>query len=260
MDELNRLLRQAIKAVPEVKVYLHPDTLSALSVKSKQQYINGIKDLVLRAYNNGMDVDTFTNRFNALIDKYLTEAYTDTWDEQGDGGIMPAQLRESLAASTAKQKSFVNNYYLDIIQARDNREPLNLLLLRADLWGTRYDEEVNRVISMIAALLALIGAGSAVAGVAEAIGATVAGGETATLESPNLEWVEGDTVEKCAVCLALDGIVAPKELWDELGVHPQQAPNIHLECGGWKCQCELKITDKPATENARQRILSAVTV
>jgi hypothetical protein len=79
----------------------------------------------------------------------------------------------------------------------------------------------------------------------------------------NLEWEEGDTVEKCDICKALDGIVAFASEWAVLGVRPQNAPNPMLTslragknkgCAGWHCDCKLKPTTKRRSPNAFGRI------
>jgi len=70
-----------------------------------------------------------------------------------------------------------------------------------------------------------------------------------------LEWIEGDTKDKCESCLALNGIVAFAFEWEQSGVRPQSPPNGALTCGGWECQCRLEVTDKRRTPNALQRIM-----
>jgi hypothetical protein len=71
-----------------------------------------------------------------------------------------------------------------------------------------------------------------------------------------LEWMEGDTQDKCSTCLALDGIVAWAREWEEAGVKPQGSM---LECGGWNCGCSLQPTDKRRTANALDKIMTIMT-
>ena len=74
-----------------------------------------------------------------------------------------------------------------------------------------------------------------------------------------LQWVENDTIEKCPVCVRLDGIVAYAQEWDALNVHPQHAPNPYLVCGGWNCKCTLEPTTQRRTARAFDVIMNIVT-
>src|SRR5512146_222316 len=60
-----------------------------------------------------------------------------------------------------------------------------------------------------------------------------------------LEWVYGDT-EHCDTCARLNGKVKRASVWAAY-VQPRNPPNAKLDCGGWRCQCELMPTDKPVT-------------
>jgi hypothetical protein len=57
------------------------------------------------------------------------------------------------------------------------------------------------------------------------------------------EWVYGDT-EHCDTCQMLNGFVKRASFWNKYGVHPGQPPNPKLQCGGWRCQCQLNPTEK----------------
>ena len=105
---------------------------------------------------------------------------------------------------------------------------------RVDLWVGRYDDVTNQAITFYAE------------------------------RGQRLMWVEGDTVQKCDICTALDGIVAFAWEWEELQVHPQQPPNPALSpenggCGGWRCGCSLVPTDKRRSPDAFTTIMNIVT-
>lgn len=58
-------------------------------------------------------------------------------------------------------------------------------------------------------------------------------------------WLLGATEEHCTSCLKLHKKVKRASFWQKQGVRPQNAPNESLECGGWKCDCDLVPTDEP---------------
>ena len=58
-------------------------------------------------------------------------------------------------------------------------------------------------------------------------------------------WVLGATEEHCTSCLKLNKKVKRATFWQKRGIRPQNAPNESLECGGWKCDCDLVPTDEP---------------
>jgi hypothetical protein len=56
------------------------------------------------------------------------------------------------------------------------------------------------------------------------------------------KWVLGPT-EHCTTCAKLEGLVKRGSWWRD-NVLPQNPPNEKLECGGWRCQCNLEATDQ----------------
>jgi len=59
-----------------------------------------------------------------------------------------------------------------------------------------------------------------------------------------LEWVLGPTKKHCSSCLKLAGKVKRASQWDRMGIRPQNPPNPMLECVGYNCLCDLRITDR----------------
>jgi len=59
-----------------------------------------------------------------------------------------------------------------------------------------------------------------------------------------LKWELGATEKHCASCLKLNGHVHRASQWQAADVRPQ-SPS--LECGGWRCDCSLEVTDEPCT-------------
>ena len=58
-----------------------------------------------------------------------------------------------------------------------------------------------------------------------------------------LEWVLGPTKEKCSSCLKLAGKIKRASYWDRMGIRPQNPPNPVLECQGYNCLCDFRVTD-----------------
>lgn len=59
-------------------------------------------------------------------------------------------------------------------------------------------------------------------------------------EDAKREWVVGPT-EHCSDCARYNGRVYRASVWAMVGALPQAR---ELECGGWRCQCQLVPTDK----------------
>jgi len=222
MNNLLRVAMQAVKAVPEVVQFLSEDTKDAL--KSYDYFLSNIEGLVRGLYSGnigGEFIDTFAN----LISGQLLDAYEQAWFDEGFTEALPDYLNESYQATVSNQYSFVDQYYRDIVDAQIDKTSIEPLMARAQLWAQRWKESYNEAVRLIA-----------------------------VKNGGRLMWVEGDTMDKCAVCLALDGIVAFASEWDILGVKPQNAPNDKLTCGGWKCECRLTATEKRRSPNAYGRI------
>lgn len=229
---VNNLLRQAVRLVPEVVPYLNERAIKVTGTGNFDVFSEDVKKLVQKLYDKDLSEDEFKKQLADIVNLQITNAYNAAWyDAIGEGDI-PDSLDEARAEDVKKQLEFIDGYYEDIIRDRALGMGLVALLARADLWGNRAQESYNNA-------MGLIGSGDNAA-------------------PNNLVWIEGDTVEKCNTCLSLDGIVAPASLWNELSVYPQMGDNPRLECHGWRCQCQLVVTDKPVTPNARDRILAAV--
>lgn len=231
---LAKLLRRAVELVPDVLPLLSAKARQALKVQGTGDFnVFGadVKKLVQKLYDKDVSGDDFKKQLAEIVKLQLTNAYNAAWYDAIGSEDIPEDLDKARAEDIKKQLEFIDGYYEDIIRDRALGMGLIALLARADLWGARGLESYNN---------AMIQIGS---------------GDNAAPN--NLIWIEGDTVDKCDTCLALDGIVAPAALWKELGVFPQMGDNPRLKCHGWKCECQLVVTDKPVTPNARERILAA---
>jgi hypothetical protein len=160
------------------------------------------------------DESAFKKVMAALIAYWLLRAFLASWKEHGEGGEMPLYLVMKLNAMIAEQEGYISQYQADIRAASDAGQPIEPLLTRAELWANRYGQAEDD------ALL-----------------------EIARQSRKALEWVYGDT-DHCSTCEDLNGVVAYADDWKRSGLYPQNAPNPHLECGGWHCQCRWIETDE----------------
>lgn len=65
---------------------------------------------------------------------------------------------------------------------------------------------------------------------------------------PKLMWELGATEKHCGTCSKLDRKVKRASQWRARGIQPQNPPNPHLECGGWRCDCNLNPTEEPMSK------------
>jgi hypothetical protein len=230
-------LRATVRIVPDVLPLLSTRARRALAepapYKTYEFFLSAVEGLVHGVYNGLVDSD-FVYAMDNLIVGQLRDAYTRAWVDDEHFGELPAYLQESLDAMVEEQQSHVTDFFHAIIDARVDRTPIAPLLNRAGLWAGRYNEAYE----MARHLIAVENGGKEI-------------------------WVTNPQKESCSICLALNGIVAYAREWDELNVHPRNAPNPILSkerggCGGWKCGCERKPTDQRRSPKAYTTILNIV--
>lgn len=212
-ETLKRGQVAAIKA--RVKDLRGGDLREAL--KTAAYYQRALNAAVLEFYRDG-EAGAFIDEMIRLIEGQFTRA----WNEGGRAvGIQPKNHTEEDDAELQRhidnEIEFILPFAEEIEAARIAETGPKPFQARVPLWVNRYNEMVN------AAMLWF-------------------GGQE------RLEWVLGATEDHCEQCANLDGIVATARAWDESGFHPQGAPNELLECGGWRCDCSLSPTKKPATD------------
>lgn len=196
--------------------------------KTYDYFLQQLEGLIKGVYAGNVGGD-FIDIMANLISGQLTQAFEQAWsDEEGEGDL-PDYLSSALEDMILGQYDFVDQLYKDIVDARVDQTPVESLLARAPLWANRWTEAYNQAVHLI------------------------------TMENGgNEEWVLGATETHCVTCAALNGIVARASEWDALGVHPQNAPNDVLECGGWHCDCKRQPTDKRRSPKAYETIQNIV--
>jgi len=185
----------------------------------------------MREFFTGGDAFGFIDNMASEIDNQFTRA----WNEGAKAmGVLPGDFTEEDDAALQNYITTEQNY-LDGVAG-------DIEAFIAE--GEHTDEEFNKRFRSRAALWA------------NGYNSMVTNAKIHFGNRDRLEWVEGDTKEKCNTCQALNGIVAWAREWEESGVKPQGSM---LECGGWNCGCELKPTDKKRTPKALDKIMEIMT-
>lgn len=198
--------------------------ISLDETKDAGDFTARLSNLIKALFEGVIDVPSFVDSMAALISRQITLAYRSAWNDEGDGGAMPAYLTSAAESFIIGQFSFVDGFAREIRDAGLSGGNINALLNRVPMWAARYDQAYNDALLLIA---------------------QTNGGK--------LKWVYGEA-EHCDTCQNLNGIVAYASEWGTLNVKPQSAPNAALDCGGWKCKCSLLPTDERKTRGAVDRI------
>lgn len=230
-------VRATVRIVPDVLPHLSAKTRRNIAeptaYKSYEFYLRAVEGLVNGVYMGLVDSD-FVYAMDNLIVGQLRDAYFRAWADDGNFGDLPDYLQESLDTMVEDQQSHVVDFFRAIVDARVDGTPIETLLNRARLWASRWKEAFEMARHLIA------------------------------VENGGKEmWVMDPSKENCTICGALNGIVAYAREWDELNVHPRNAPNPILSkdrggCGGWECGCGRQPTDKRRSPKAYDTILNIV--
>ena len=206
--------------------------LRLCGMKTMEYFSSTLDRMVTSFYGLSMDELEFVQVMTDLVDAQLSEAWVVGMQQNGLGvEDMTQEDTTRMSELIAEQTGQVFGFAEDIATQEgadhlSGENHLPGLLSRAQLWANAYQDMVNQAVLFTSD------------------------------QKDKLKWTEGDTVVKCDECVALDGIVAPASVWQDLGVMPQNPPNSAITCGGWRCQCTLTPTDERATPNARDRIAS----
>lgn len=224
-NQLIKIAREAVRLAPQVKPYLSAKTRFMLyepaEYKTTDYMLNVIEGLVNGVYNNLVGGD-FIDAMANLISGQLTQAFQQAFEDEGyTDFVLPDYLSSALESMILSQYDYVDQFYRDVVDARIDGTSISPLLARAQLWANQWQAAYNEAIRLM----------------------TLEGGG-------NLVWQEGDTVDKCGVCVGLDGLVMRASEWDALGIKPQ---SHSLPCHGFNCHCSLVPTDKRRSPDAYGR-------
>lgn len=186
--------------------------------KTVAYYERALNAAVLDLYRGG-DAGDFIDKAIYLIEEQFGRA----WREGArDVGFDPAKISEGelefLQSRMDREKEYILDFAQAIENAREAGDPVKPLQERVPLWANRYEEVRD-----------------------------TARAHYGIQTGARLVWRVGPT-EHCDTCLALDGVVATADDWEEArgrGIYPK-SPD--LDCHGYNCQCSLDPTDDPADE------------
>lgn len=186
--------------------------------KSISQFRIGIRAAVRGLWAGQIDLFTFVDSMLSTIERRLAQA----WDIGArECGISRDEM--TLAELEARQ-DFINSQFEFLfpfgkdIEARNRASGVGRLrehLVRSEVWINRYEQAKNQ-------------------------------GKAMACRDKKLKWILG-VAEHCGSCLKLNGRVKRASFWQSSGVLPRVANASFLDCGGWRCQCSLIVTQDPVT-------------
>lgn len=236
------MLMRAVKEVaprhPEIVPFLegrarwwaHMATyVMSAEAKTYDGYFRQLWNRTRELYGGEITRDEFIDTLAELVQEQLTRAWRAALrDNDLDPELVNSTYAGQLEEMILSEYDHVDQFAADVVEAAAAGQDVGQFKPRCELWANRYNDAYNQ----------------AVAAIAEENG-------------ERLMWVYGDT-EHCETCLQLNGIVAWATEWASLNLHPQDPPNPQLECGGWRCQCRLEITDQRRSPDALDTIMNIV--
>jgi hypothetical protein len=186
--------------------------MNDLSAREKD-YQSAMRTATRGLWSGKNGILAFITQAEQAIEYYFTTA----WNEGlGECGIAPS---EQTADETARLRLEINTeigylwqFGYDIMRgSKLEGGKLTTIFNRLDMWTNKY--------AKIRALA-----------------------RTYACEDQKLEWVMNPLKEHCRDCLKLNGKVYRQSVWRKYNVYPRMP---ELECGGYKCGCDLIVTTKP---------------
>jgi len=172
-----------------------------------------------RDYFTGKADDTeFLDKMISAIGEQINRAWNEGMRSNGLDPLADKtdEMRSRIDELIRNEQDHVTGLADMINQTRERGGDITPINARVDMWARRYTDVVNQA-------------------------------KLETAEGKQLlEWIYGDT-EHCETCAALNGTVQTADEWAKGKYHPQQPPNEDLDCGGWRCKCQLKKTKKKKT-------------
>jgi hypothetical protein len=218
-DLLRRVIDATLEAVPEL--------CPLIAVKTQAAYEIHIWSYFREFFTGKIDAFSFINQMAGDIENQFTRA----WNEGARSvNVEPVDMeQDDLDELASKIKT--EQDYLDGVAG-------DIEAFIAE--GNHTDAEFNERFKSRAMTWA------------NAYARTVTDAQIWFGKKEKLEWIEGDTKDKCNTCVRLNGIVAWAKEWSQAGIKPQSQD---LECQGFNCQCQLSPTDKRRTADALGKIM-----
>lgn len=172
---------------------------------------------LIRDYWSESELDPFidlNSELRALIEYHVSAAYFEGLKE---GGVSPADFDADMSAEADNlvfaQFEYVDGFINAITDARADKSKRDSVNARADLW-------------------------------CNSVAAAGAAGLNAARKAEIVIWRLGATEEHCETCAWLNGQRHRRRWFTERGYIPRQPGSETLECGGWRCDCELAAVTK----------------
>ena len=199
-------------------------TETILDIIASELNLFGFRRLIRKLVRNLWDRTITIQQFTFKMRLVIGEGFEQAWTEGAKSvGISPSE-RTSEEQAVLNQMLADNilhllRFALFIFLNQRGIGKLATVYNRAEMWINRYNEVRNRAIQM-------------------------------AIANQKLEWVVGPT-EHCSDCLKLNGKVKRAIDWEIAKIRPQMST---LECGGFRCQCKLKKTEKKLTPGPLPKI------
>lgn len=174
-------------------------------------YQLNLRAAVRGLWSGQIDFDAAFGMLLQAIDRGFTQAWTEGAKECGiEPGEWTAEERTALAVRIGEEKTYIYTLLEAVEAGRKGVGKLAPLYTRLQMWVNRYQDVKNQAKTMACA-------------------------------DQKLKWVLGPT-EHCETCMKAAGKVKRASQWAKTDLRPQ-APC--LQCGGYRCQCSLVLTDEP---------------
>lgn len=191
---------------------------------SYSAYRTGLRSIVRGLWSGAISLGQFSDEMRGIINRRLTQA----WDEgAAECGIKPDEYtideQSALGNAIRSELGYVTEFGLAIqADSQANGGKLQPFFSRVETWANRYNDYKNRA-------------------------------KTMSCQDQKLVWILGATEQHCRTCPRLNGKVKRASFWQSSGIRPQSPPNPSIECGGWRCQCRLELTNEPISKGPLPR-------
>ena len=177
-------------------------------------YGRDIRGIFRALWNGTIDAEMALDLMNDTVRIGLTRAFTEGTAQCGIQPIEWSQLeKDALRDAIYNEQSRIWSVLMFVEQnSKANGGKLGPVTARAALWVNRYRDVANMA-------------------------------KVIACADKKLEWVLGHTKKHCSSCIKLAGKVKRGSTWDRLSIRPQNPPNPLLECQGYNCLCDLRVTD-----------------
>jgi len=191
---------------------------------SDKNYRGSLRSVIRGLWSGILTRSQAKSAFESSIERWITIAW-----EQGatECGIGPDELTqdelierdEFIGEQIDQSNDFINHI---VENSKKNKGKLTPLFKRAELWVNQFNSASTLAESMACA-------------------------------DEKRIWVLGRVEKHCRSCLKLAEKVKRLSFWQN-HVLPRNAPNQQLECGGFRCDCDLRKTSKPISKGPLPRL------